>query len=163
MQKINPCLWFNGNAEEAVKFYLSVFKDAKILRRSYYPEVPPEGRPPWPPAGTVLTLDFELFGQLYVALNGGPEFPFTEAISLIVNCADQKEIDYYWEALAADGGQGVQCGWLKDKFGVSWQIVPAMMTEILTANDPDVCSRVMQAMLKMVKLDVATLEKAAAG
>ncbi|GEP45315.1 VOC family protein [Brevifollis gellanilyticus] len=165
MQRINPCLWFSNSAQEAVEFYRSVFKDLKVLRKTYYPDVPSgsEGAPTLPPAGTLLTLDFELFGQLYTALNGGPDFPFTEAISLVVNCKDQEEIDCYWEALLAGGGQESQCGWLRDKFGLSWQIVPIEMTEILVQNDPGACSRMMQAMFTMVKLDIATLRKAAEG
>ncbi|MDI1311163.1 VOC family protein, partial [Prosthecobacter sp.] len=143
-------------------FYLSVFKDGKILRRAYYPEVRPEDRPPWPPAGTVMTVEFELFGQNYTALNGGPEFPFNEAISLMVACETQEEVDRYWDALTTDGGKPVQCGWLQDKFGVSWQIIPTVLTDLMTSSDPAVCSRVIQAMLKMIKLDIATLQQAAA-
>ena len=161
MQKISPCLWFNNTAEAAVDFYLSVFKDAKILRKAYYPEVPPEGRPPWPAAGTVMTVEFELFGQNYTALNGGPEFPFNEAISLMVSCETQEEVDRYWEALTTDGGKAVQCGWLLDKFGVSWQIIPTVLTDLMTSSNPTVCSRVIQAMLKMIKLDITTLQQAA--
>ncbi len=163
MQKISSFLWFNDNAEEAVSFYLSVFKDGKILRKAYYPDVPPENRPPWPAAGTVMTVDFELFGQSFVALNGGPVFTFNESISFVVNCETQEEVDRYWTALTADGGEEVQCGWLKDKFGVSWQIVPTVLNDLLTTSDPATCSRVTQAMLKMIKLDIAGLEQAAQG
>ncbi len=161
MQKISPCLWFEDNAEAAVDFYLSVFKGGKILRKAYYPEVPAEDRPPWPPTGTVMTVEFELFGQTYTALNGGPAFTFNEAISLMVACETQEEVDRYWDALTADGGKAVQCGWLTDKYGVSWQIVPTVLTDLVTSSDPAVCSRVIQAMLKMIKLDIATLQQAA--
>ncbi len=162
MQKISPFLWLNDNAEEAVSFYLSVFKDGKILRKACYAEVPSEDRPPCPPVGTVMTVEFELFGQSYTALNGGPIFTFNEAISFVVACESQEELDRYWDALIADGGQPVQCGWLKDKFGVSWQIVPTVLADLMSSSDPAVCSRVTQAMLKMIKLDFATLKQAAA-
>lgn len=162
MQKISPFLWFNTVAEAAVDFYLSVFKSGKILRKAYYAEVPAEDRPPCPPVGTVMTVEFELFGQNYTALNGGPVFTFNEAISFVVSCETQAEVDRYWDALIADGGMPVQCGWLRDKFGVSWQIVPAVLADLMTSSDPASCSRVTQAMLKMIKLDIATLEQAAA-
>lgn len=163
MSKISPCLWFDQNAEAAVTFYIAVFKDARILRKSYYAEIPPEERPTpnWPPPGTVLTIEFELFGQTYTALNGGPEFHFSEAVSLIVDCKTQAEVDAYWDALLADGGQASQCGWLKDKFGMSWQIVPSVLAELMNSGDDATKARVMRAMLKMVKLDIAALEQAA--
>lgn len=161
MQKISPFLWFNDNAEEAVDFYLSVFKDGKILRKTRYAEVPSEDRPPCPPAGTVMTVEFELFGQHYTALNGGPIFNFNEAISFVVSCETQEELDHYWGALLADGGTPVQCGWLKDKFGVSWQVVPTVLADLMTSPDPAICSSVTQAMLKMIKLDIAALQQAA--
>ncbi len=165
MSKISPCLWFDKNAEEAVSFYLSVFKDGKILRKSYYAEVPPDEvpTPGWPPPGSVLTVEFELFGQTYTALNGGPEFKFNEAVSLMVDCETQEELDAYWAALTADGGREVQCGWLTDKFGLSWQIVPSVMARLMTTPDKAAQARVMRAMLKMVKLDIAALKKAAEG
>lgn len=162
MQKISPFLWFNDNAEEAVDFYLSVFKDGKILRTARYAEVPEEDRPPCPPVGTVMTIEFELFGHHYTALNGGPVFTFNEAVSFVVSCDTQEEIDGYWDALTADGGKAVQCGWLQDKFGLSWQIVPTVLADLMTSSDPAVCSRVTQAMLKMIKLDIAALQEAAA-
>lgn len=162
MQKISPFLWFNDNAEAAVDFYISVFKDGKILRKTRYAEVPEKERPPCPPAGTVMTVEFELFGQRYTALNGGPMFTFNESISFVVSCETQEELDDYWDALLADGGTPVQCGWLKDKFGVSWQVIPTMLTDSIASSDPAVGSRVTQAMLKMIKLDIATLQQAAA-
>lgn len=155
-QKITPCLWFNSNAEEAVKFYLSVFKNSKKGRVSYYGENAPM------PKGTVLTVAFQLEGQEFLALNGGPHFKFTEAISLIVNCTTQKEIDYYWEALS-EGGVKVECGWLKDKFGLSWQVVPTIISKMMTDKNAEKSSRVMQAILKMKKLDIKTLKQAYAG
>lgn len=165
MSKITPCLWFDKKAEEAVDFYLSVFKDGKILGKSYYPEIPADElpTPTWPEPGSVLTVEFELFGQTYTALNGGPEFVFSEAVSLMVECKTQEELDYYWDALMADGGQPSQCGWLKDKFGFSWQVVPSMMAALMTSPDKAAQTRVMRAMLKMVKLDIAALQKAAEG
>ena len=156
MQKITPFLWFDNNAEEAAKFYVSVFKNSKIGKVARYGEAGPG------PKGTVMTVEFELDGQKFVALNGGPQFKFTEAVSFVVNCKTQKEVDTIWEKLSA-GGQEVQCGWLKDKFGLSWQIVPTVMTELLTDRDPKKSQRVMKAMLKMVKLDIAALERAYEG
>ncbi|WP_397380993.1 VOC family protein [Prosthecobacter sp.] len=161
MQKISPFLWFHDRAEEAVDFYLSVFKNGRILRKTRYAEVPQEDRPPSPPAGTVMTVEFELFGQHYTALNGGPMFTFNESISFVVSCETQEELDRYWEALLTDGGTPVHCGWLKDKFGVIWQVIPTVLTDLVSSPDPAVCSRVTQAMLKMIKLDIATLQQAA--
>ena len=160
MQKITPFLWFNDNAEEAVKFYTSIFKNSKIGKIARYDEAGEKvaGRP----AGSVMTVEFELEGQDFIALNGGPHFKFTEAISFVVNCKTQAELDYYWEKLTA-GGEEVQCGWLKDKFGLSWQIVPTVLGELLSTKDAAESQRVMEAMLKMVKLDIKKLQAAAAG
>lgn len=164
MQKISPFLWFKDNAEKAVSFYLSVFPSGKVLRVSRYLDVPTENHPPSrPPAGSVMTVEFELFGQQFVALNGGIEFTFNESISFVVNCETQEEVDRYWDALTAKGGQPVQCGWLKDKFGVSWQVVPTFLTDLLTSGSPAQAARVTEAMLKMIKLDIPTLRKAAEG
>ncbi len=154
MQKITPFLWFNDNAEEAATFYVSVFPKSKILATTHYTEVGPG------PAGSVMTVEFELDGQRFVALNGGPHFKFTEAISLVVNCETQPELDKMWDKLLAGGGQPVQCGWLKDRFGLSWQVVPTILTELLEHADSETANRVMQAMLKMVKLDIQALEGA---
>jgi predicted 3-demethylubiquinone-9 3-methyltransferase (glyoxalase superfamily) len=155
-QKVTTFLWFNDNAEEAVKFYCSVFKNSKILTTVPYVESVPG------PKVNVMVVDFELDGQRFTALNGGPQFKFTEAISLLVNCETQEEIDYFWEKLS-EGGQQVECGWLKDKYGLSWQVAPSnLMTEILTGDSQQV-ERVMKAVMKMKKLDIAELEKAAAG
>jgi predicted 3-demethylubiquinone-9 3-methyltransferase (glyoxalase superfamily) len=156
VQKITPFLWFNDNAEEAVNFYCSIFKDSKIEATTRYTDAGPG------PKGSVMTIAFELNGQKFVALNGGPHFKFTEAVSFVVNCADQAEVDYYWEKLTANGGQEVQCGWLKDKYGVSWQIVPTALPEVLKQSDPKKSQAVMQAMFKMKKLDVNKLSEAAA-
>jgi predicted 3-demethylubiquinone-9 3-methyltransferase (glyoxalase superfamily) len=159
--KICTCLWFDDQAEDAAKFYTSIFKDGKITATSYYPEAGQEvhGRP----AGSVMVVAFELGGMSFTALNGGPIFKFTEAISLQVECADQQEIDYYWEKLTADGGSPGPCGWLKDKFGLSWQIVwkdfPAMMTDPDTAK----VTRTFSAMMQMQKMDVAGLKRAFEG
>ena len=157
MSKIVPSLWFDLEAEEAANFYTSIFKDSEIVNVSYYGEAGPR------PAGTVLTVDFKLFGQDFTALNGGPDFKFNEAISLLVNCESQDEVDEYWEALTADGGEEGPCGWLKDKYGVSWQIVPTILGELLQDEDSEKANRAMQAMLKMKKLDIAALKKAHSG
>ena len=154
MQKITTLLWFENQAEEAVKFYTSVFKDSKIISEMRWPEGGPGV------AGSVLTVEFELAGQQFVALNGGPEFKFTEAISLVINCEDQAEVDYYWEKLLADGGKESQCGWLKDKYGLSWQVTPTILPELLRSPDREKAKRVMQAMMKMVKIDVQTIKDA---
>ena len=160
MQKITPFLWFNDNAEQAVKFYTSIFKNSKIGKIARYDEAGEKasGRP----AGSVMTVEFQLEGQEFTALNGGPEFKFTEAVSFVVNCKTQAEVDKYWRKLAA-GGKEVQCGWLRDKFGLSWQIVPTVLVELLTDKDAAKSQRVMQAMLKMVKLDINKLKQAAKG
>jgi len=155
MQKITPFLWFDQNAEEAVKFYISVFKKGKIVNIARYPEGAPG------PEGSAMTVEFQLFGQNFVALNGGPDFKFTEAISFMVNCRTQREVDYYWKKLTA-GGKEVQCGWLKDKYGLSWQIVPTVLMDLLNSKDRAKSARVMQAMLAMVKIDIKRLKKAAA-
>lgn len=159
--KIVPCLWFNTEAEEAARFYCSVFKNSKMGAVSYYPNVGQEihGKA----AGSVLTAEFEIEGVLFTALNGGPLFKFDEAVSFQVWCKDQNEIDYYWDALIAGGGQESQCGWLKDKFGLSWQVAPAIMREILTQPDKAAAARAMNAFMKMKKFDVATVLKAYEG
>jgi predicted 3-demethylubiquinone-9 3-methyltransferase (glyoxalase superfamily) len=156
MPKITPNLWFDTQGEEAAEFYVSVFPNSKITAVHYYGEAGPRE------AGTVLTVDFVLDGQEYTAINGGPQFTFDEAISLLVHCADQDEVDYYWDKLT-DGGEESQCGWLKDRFGLSWQIVPAGMEEILGDPDPARGQRAMKAMFGMKKLDVAALRAAADG
>jgi predicted 3-demethylubiquinone-9 3-methyltransferase (glyoxalase superfamily) len=156
-QKITPFLWFDGQAEEAVKFYTSIFENSKIGSATRYDE---EGsRAAGRPKGSVMTVPFQLEGQDFVALNGGPVFKFTEAISFVVNCETQKEVDHFWEKLSA-GGEEVQCGWLKDKFGLSWQVVPTILTELLQDKDPQKAKRVMAAMLKMKKIDIAELRRA---
>jgi predicted 3-demethylubiquinone-9 3-methyltransferase (glyoxalase superfamily) len=157
MQKITPFLWFDTQAEEAVAFYLSVFKDGKIIATARYPEDGPR------PANMVMTIAFELKGQQFVALNGGPGFPFTNAVSLVVNCDSQEEIDYFWEKLAADGGEHNVCGWLKDKFGMPWQVVPSQVWEWLNGDDSAKVKRVTSAVWQMEKLDLAELERAAKG
>jgi predicted 3-demethylubiquinone-9 3-methyltransferase (glyoxalase superfamily) len=156
-QKITPFLWFDDKAEEAAKFYTSIFKNSKIGNITRYDEeaAGPTGRP----AGSVMTVDFQLGGQEFVALNGGPMFKFTEAISFVVNCENQGEVDYFWSKLSA-GGEESRCGWLKDKFGLSWQVVPAVLIEMLTDKDTAKAKRVMHAMLQMDKIDVAVLKKA---
>lgn len=156
MQKITSFLWFDTQAEEAANFYVSIFKDSKVLGLTRYGDAGPG------PKGSVMTAGFQLEGQTFTALNGGPQFKFTEAISLVVNCASQEEVDYYWEKLTA-GGQEVACGWLKDKYGLCWQITPTSLIELLQDKDPEKVNRVMQAMMKMVKIDIETIERAAAG
>lgn len=153
IQKITPCLWFNFNAEEAVNYYLSIFKNGKILEVSHYGDAMPQHK------GKVMLLLFEIEGQQFQALNAGPQFPFTEAISLSVDCETQEEVDALWSALSA-GGSESQCGWLKDKFGLSWQIVPRVLTEMLNEKDADRATRVMQAMFTMSKIDIDRLQQA---
>ena len=153
MQKITPFLWFDDNAEEAVNFYVSLFKNSKVLSITRYGEAGPG------PAGTVLTAAFQLQGQEFIALNGGPQFKFSEAISFSVNCETQEELDQYWEKLS-EGGEKGRCGWLKDKYGLSWQVNPVVLGEMLQDKDPDKAKRVMEAMLQMDKLDIETLKKA---
>jgi predicted 3-demethylubiquinone-9 3-methyltransferase (glyoxalase superfamily) len=152
-QRLGTCLWFDTQAEAAAKFYTSIFKNSKLGPIARYGDTGPG------PAGSVMTVSFELEGQSYLGLNGGPMFKFSEAISLIVNCKDQAEIDYYWEKLLADGGKPSQCGWLKDKFGLSWQVAPGDFLE-KAAQDPAGMNRVMSAVMKMVKLDLPTMQKA---
>src|SRR5712691_5419501 len=157
MKKITPCLWFDSNAEEAVNFYSSIFKNSKIGNISRYGEAGYEihGKP----AGTVLTIEFELNGQAFTALNGGPIFRFNEAISFHVSCESQKEVDYFWSKLS-EGGQTSRCGWLKDRYGVSWQIVPSVLPKLLKDKNAGKSNSVMQAMLKMDKLDIERLKQA---
>jgi len=156
-QKISPFLWFDDNAEEAVALFTSVFPNSRTLGSTRYTDTNPGGRP----KGSVMTIAFELAGQKFTALNGGPHFKFNEAISFVVTCDTQAEIDEYWEKLTAQGGSPVQCGWLKDRFGVSWQIVPAILPELL--KDPVKGGRVMKALMQMIKLDIAALKAAAEG
>lgn len=159
MQKIAPCLWFDGQAEEAAKFYTGIFPNSKITAISYYGEAGKEihGRPP----GSVMTVAFELDGQPFTALNGGPSFKFSEAISFQVNCATQQELDGYWDKLSQGGPVDAQmCGWLKDKFGVSWQIIPATLDTMIRDPDTEKSQRVMTALLQMKKLDIAQLQQA---
>lgn len=152
-RKIKTFLWFDGQAEEAARFYTSIFRNGKVGPVARYPQGSPG------PAGSVMTVEFELDGQPFVALNAGPQFKFNESVSFAIECDTQEEIDYYWDRLVAGGGKPVACGWLKDRFGVSWQVMPAGMLEFYT--DPGKAPRVMQAMLKMVKLDIAKLKEAA--
>jgi len=161
MQKITPFLWFDNQAEEAVKFYTSIFKDSKIGKITRYGEAGEKvaGRP----SGSVMTIDFEVEGQKFTALNGGPQFKFTESISFVVNCGTQEEVDYFWDKLTADGGQESQCGWLKDKFGLSWQVVPTVLIDMLHDKDSRKSEHVMQAMLQMQKIDIKKLKAAYAG
>ncbi len=155
MSEITPCLWFDTEGEDAAKFYTSVFPNSKILHVARYGSAGPR------PEGTVMTVDFELNGQEFMALNGGPEFTFSEAISFQVSCKTQDEVDTYWSRLS-EGGEEGPCGWLKDKYGVSWQIVPTALAELLTDPDPEKSQRVMSAMLKMKKIEIDKLERAAA-
>ena len=162
MDKITPCLWFDGKGEEAAKFYTSIFKNSKIKNVSRYGDA--AAKAAGMPKGTALTVAFELNGQPFTALNGGPMFKFTEAISFQVNCDNQDELDHYWNKLSEGGDpKSQQCGWLKDKFGVSWQIVPTILGELLTGPDAARSERVMQALLQMKKLDIQALRKAAEG
>jgi len=155
MQKITPFLWFDNNAEEAANFYVSIFKNSKVLNISRYGDAGPG------PKGTVLTVAFELDGQKFIALNGGPQFKFTEAVSFVVNCETQEEIDYFWEKLSA-GGEKSQCGWLKDKYGLSWQVVPTILGELMSSNE-ERSNRVMHEILKMQKLEIDPLKRAFEG
>ena len=156
MQKIIPNLWFDTEAEEAAGFYISVFKNSRILNLTRYPEGGPG------PAGTVMTVEFELDGQRFVGINGGPQFTFSEAVSFQIPCETQDEVDYYWDRLS-EGGQEGPCGWLKDRHGLSWQVVPTGMEELFADPDPARAQRAMQAMLGMSKLDIAALRRAADG
>ena len=152
-EKIIPNLWFDAEAEEAADFYTTVFPKSRVVTKTHYPEGAPRE------AGMVMTVEFELDGQRFVAINGGPQFTFDEAISLLINCADQEEIDYYWSKLS-EGGEEGPCGWLKDKYGLSWQIVPTALPELLGDPDPEKSQNVMKAMLQMKKLDIAGLRRA---
>ena len=162
VQRIAPCLWFDDQGEEAAKFYTSIFKNSKIVRIARYGEAGHEvhGRP----AGTVMTVEFELDGQRFTALNGGPIFKFNEAISFQVNCETQEELDYYWEKLSEGGDKKAQqCGWLKDKYGASWQVVPRVLSEMMSDPDTEKSGRAMKALLQMKKLDIGELKRAYAG
>lgn len=156
MNKITPFLWFDGQAEEAANFYCSVFKNSKMGDVSRYPEGSPH------PAGTAMTAGFELEGLRFTALNGGPQFKMTGAVSFVVDCADQAEVDYYWQKLG-EGGQEHQCGWLTDKFGLTWQIIPSALPDLVGGDDVAGAGRAMAAMMQMVKIDIATLERAYRG
>ena len=156
-QKIIPNLWFDGDAEQAAEFYVSVFPDSRVVSTARYTEAGPG------PAGSVMTVEWEIAGQRFVGINGGPQFTFSEAVSFQITCEDQDEIDYYWDRLTRDGGQEGPCGWCKDRFGLSWQVTPAGMDEVFSDPDPKRAERAMQAMLTMRKLDIATLRAAADG
>ncbi len=150
------CLWFDTEAEAAAAFYTSIFNDSRLGRVDRYTEAGPE------PAGAVMTIEFELNGQKFVALNGGPQFTFNEAISFQIFCADQDEVDYYWSRLS-EGGREVSCGWLKDRYGLSWQVIPTVLMDMISDPDPEKAKRATEAMLAMTKLDIAALQKAYAG
>jgi predicted 3-demethylubiquinone-9 3-methyltransferase (glyoxalase superfamily) len=153
MQKLTTSLWFDTQAEGAAQFYASVFPDSKVGRVVYYGPAGPG------PEGTAMTVSFTLFGQDFMGINGGPLFPFTEAVSFVVNCEDQDEVDYYWDKLAEGGEHGV-CGWLKDRYGLSWQVVPKALGELMTHSDPEAARRTTEAMLSMTKLVIADLQRA---
>lgn len=153
MNKITPSLWFDNNVEEAIEFYSTIFEDSEVLSVNRYGEGGPG------PAGSVLVASFRLNGQEFIAINGGPHFTFTEAISFTIDCASQEEVDHFWDKLT-DGGEPSQCGWLKDKFGLSWQVVPKILIELMQDEDPVKANRVMQAMLQMTKIDIAKLKEA---
>jgi predicted 3-demethylubiquinone-9 3-methyltransferase (glyoxalase superfamily) len=157
LTKITPCLWFDTQAEEAARFYTSVFEGSRIVEITHYGSAGPREE------GLVMTVTFELAGQEFLGLNGGPQFTFDEAISFQVNCESQEEVDRFWSVLSSEGGSEGPCGWLKDRFGVSWQIVPVRMNELLRSADTEAAQRAIKAMLGMGKLDIAALEKAAAG
>ena len=156
MKTITPFLWFDTEAADAAEFYASVFPNSKIVTKTHYGPAGPR------PEGMVMTVAFELDGNPFVALNGGPNFSFTEAISFVISCENQAEVDHYWEKLLADGGEEGPCGWLKDRFGLSWQVVPTALPRLLTQPDPEKAKRVFAAMMEMKKLDIAALEAAAA-
>ncbi|CAN5158347.1 VOC family protein [soil metagenome] len=155
MQKVTPCLWFDGNDAEAMDFYTSIFKNAKVTEKMHTGKAGPG------PDGTLLVARFELEGQAFMVLNGGPNFTFNEAVSFYVNCGEQAEVDYFWEQLTADGGEGSMCGWLKDKFALSWQIVPEILEELLWHTDAGTSGKVMQALMQMRKINIAALKEAA--
>ena len=157
MQKITPCLWFNGDAEEAVSFYVTLLPNSHVDRVFHSPADTPSG-----PAGSVLTVEFTLAGMQYVALNGGPEFQFTEAVSFQIHCEDQAEVDRLWARLA-EGGREIACGWIKDRWGLAWQIVPIRLEQLLDDPDPGRAKRAMEAMMQMVRIDIEALERAADG
>ena len=157
MQKITPFLWYDDKAEEAANFYGSIFKDSKVLSVTRYGEAGPGQK------GTVMVVEFQIEGQKFVALNAGPLFKFTEAISFVINCETQEEVDYFWEKLTADGGAESMCGWLKDKYGLSWQVVPTILFELFQDKDAGKSQRVMKAMLQMKKMDIPTLKRAYEG
>jgi len=159
MQKITPFLWFDHQAAEAVKFYTSIFKNSKIKKIARYDEA--TSKASGQPAGSVMTIEFKLSGQDFVALNGGPHFKFNEAVSLVVHCDTQAELDRYWKKLTSGGGKEVQCGWLKDKYGLSWQIVPAILGKLASGKDAAKANRVMQVVMTSVKLDIKRLKAAA--
>jgi predicted 3-demethylubiquinone-9 3-methyltransferase (glyoxalase superfamily) len=158
MSKIAPCLWFDGRAEEAAELYTSLFPDSRIDSVTRSPADNPSMS-----AGAVLTVDFTLAGQRFIGLNGGPQFPFTEAVSLFIDCEDQVEVDRLWDALIKDGGSPSQCGWLKDRFGLSWQVIPRQLPDLLSGPDAEGAARAMRAMLQMSKIDVAALVEAYEG
>ena len=157
MPTIVNCLWFDGQAEEAAQLYTSIFPDSKVDRITHYLADMPM------PEGSVMTVEFSLDGRPFIGLNGGPDFPFSEAVSFQIFCADQAEVDHYWDALTADGGEEGPCGWLKDKFGLSWQVTPSRLIELLAESDTDTASRVSQCFMQMKRLDLAEIERAAAG
>jgi predicted 3-demethylubiquinone-9 3-methyltransferase (glyoxalase superfamily) len=161
MQKITPFLWYDDKAEQAANFYCSVFKNSKLGSITHYEGegAKASGRP----AGTVMTVEFELEGQKFVAMNAGPHFKFTEAVSFVINCETQEEVDYFWGKLTADGGAESQCGWLKDKYGLSWQVTPTILPELFKNNDPEKSKKVMHAMLQMKKIDIAKLKESVEG
>ena len=156
MQKLNPCLWFNGRVEEALEFYTSIFKNSKVKEISHYGENMPM------PAGSILTATFDIEGQAFMMLNGGPQFKHSEAISFVINCKDQEEIDYYWDNLTANGGSESVCGWLVDPYGISWQVVPEEFDQLIK-NSGSNAAKVMQALMQMIKLDINKLRAAATG
>ena len=158
MDKISPCLWFNGDAEDAARFYTSLFPNSHIDSVDRTPADTPSG-----PEGSVITVNFTLAGRSYIGLNGGPDFTFNEAVSFSIDCDDQAEVDRYWEALLADGGEPSVCGWLRDRFGLSWQVIPRQLTEMVNSSDRAAAKRAMEAMLKMVKIDVSELQRAYTG
>ena len=156
MQKITPFLWFDNNAEEAANFYVSIFKNSKVLSVSRYGDAGPG------PKGTVMVAEFQIDGQKFVALNGGPRFKFTEAISFVINCETQQEVEYFWERLS-DGGEKSRCGWVKDKFGLWWQVVPTVLGKLMSDSDPEKVKRVTEAMLQMERIDIEPLQRAFEG